>query len=487
MPRGRAGDPRFRLRRRRTPVTARRPTATATTPAAETTLEALWRAPGEDVAVVPGTSDHRVGANRISFLVVDKQGRVVERPTARVWLARGLKQVPFAQTTARLEPIGVPGGESAGVENIYVATITTPTPGKYWFLAEPVGGTKIQALGNVVVARKSAAPSVGDRAIPSKTPTLASTGGDLTALTTSRRPDRALLSNVGRAGARGEAAVRRRVRDAAVLPDADVRADGGRRLRGAEVAAGASASQFIHVEIYEDNDPAKGMNRWVKEWHLPTEPFTFVVDRTGVIRTKLEGAYSRRRARARGRRGPLTAERAGIGCRRCRASSRRCPSASASGSPSRAGSTRRWRSRGSARRARSPTHSPPTSARPTSRTSRACPVARGRSAPRRRSSSTASRSSSTRGSWRCSAARSTSRPAARRTSTRRRSGAPSPGRCSCRRCASTASTSGATARRTRATTSSGSSATACSRTPRSGSTSPGSTRCSSRSSADGRR
>jgi hypothetical protein len=44
--------------------------------------------------------------------------------------------------------------------------------------------------------------------------------------------------------------------------------------------------------VYADNDPAKGVNRWVKEWRLPTEPFTYVVDRKGVIRTKFEGAYS---------------------------------------------------------------------------------------------------------------------------------------------------------------------------------------------------
>ena len=50
--------------------------------------------------------------------------------------------------------------------------------------------------------------------------------------------------------------------------------------------------RFIHVEIYKGNDPANGVNRWVDEWKLPTEPFTFVVDRGGVIRTKLEGAFS---------------------------------------------------------------------------------------------------------------------------------------------------------------------------------------------------
>ena len=266
--------------------------ATATTPAAEETLEALWRAPGEDVAVVPGTSDHQVGANRISFLVVDKQGRVVERPTARVWLARGLKEVPFAETIARLEPIGVPGGDSAGVGGIYVATITTPTAGKYWFMAEPVGGRKIQALGNVVVTRKSTAPSVGDRAIPSKTPTLASTGGDLTALTTSRRPDRALYrTSVAQAIAAKEPfvvafATPQFCQTRTCGPTVDVVS----AVRKSQPASGKV--QFVHVEVYADNDPAKGVNRWVKEWRLPTEPFTYVVDRTGVIRTKLEGAYS---------------------------------------------------------------------------------------------------------------------------------------------------------------------------------------------------
>ena len=48
------------------------------------TLEALWRAPGEDVAIVPGTADFAPGSVRFTFLVIDGQGRVVTRPTAKV-------------------------------------------------------------------------------------------------------------------------------------------------------------------------------------------------------------------------------------------------------------------------------------------------------------------------------------------------------------------------------------------------------------------
>ena len=57
-----------------------------------------------------------------------------------------------------------------------------------------------------------------------------------------------------------------------------------------------SGVDFIHIEIYKDNDPAKGTNHWVDQWKLPSEPFTFVVDRTGVIRERFEGAFSADRA-----------------------------------------------------------------------------------------------------------------------------------------------------------------------------------------------
>jgi hypothetical protein len=50
--------------------------------------------------------------------------------------------------------------------------------------------------------------------------------------------------------------------------------------------------RFIHVEIYEGNDPAKGTNRWVNEWKLPTEPFTFVVGADGIIKERFEGTLS---------------------------------------------------------------------------------------------------------------------------------------------------------------------------------------------------
>ena len=50
--------------------------------------------------------------------------------------------------------------------------------------------------------------------------------------------------------------------------------------------------RFIHVEIYRGNDPQKGLNRWVREWRLPSEPWTFAVGRDGRIKAKFEGSVS---------------------------------------------------------------------------------------------------------------------------------------------------------------------------------------------------
>ena len=68
-------------------------------------------------------------------------------------------------------------------------------------------------------------------------------------------------------------------------PTVDVVEEVARRFEGRDV-------RFIHVEVFEDNDPAKGYNRWMKEWGLDTEPWTFVVGSNGSIVERYEGSVS---------------------------------------------------------------------------------------------------------------------------------------------------------------------------------------------------
>jgi hypothetical protein len=265
--------------------------ASETVPGGGLTLEELWRLPGEDVAVVAGTANHEPGEVRVSFLVVDGEGRVALLPTARVWVARGLEAKPFLESTAKLERIGVPGGAEADATHIYVVRVRLPEPGTYWLLAEPDGGPKVQALGNVVVSTDDPEPGPGDQAPASETPTLASAGGDLSELTTRTPPDESLL----------EYSVAQSLRDKVPFvvtfstpkycssrtcgPVVDVVVAVAERFEDEDV-------RFVHVEVFEGNDPAKGFNRWMREWGLETEPWTFLVGSDGKIVERFEGAVS---------------------------------------------------------------------------------------------------------------------------------------------------------------------------------------------------
>jgi hypothetical protein len=262
-------------------------------------LEALWKRPGEDVGLLQGTSDHAPGVVRISFLVVRGDGEAVFRPRARLWLARGLRERPFLEGTASLERVGIPGGyENDGdADRLYVGHLRIDRPGKYWLLAEPVGGEPIQALGNVVVKPRPASPAIGAPAPASDTPTLEDARGDPSRLTTRVPPDTELLrhSVAETLAARKPFVVvfatPKFCESRTCGPVVDVVDAVRRRHRGTGV-------RFIHVEIYAGNDPANGVNRWVEEWKLPSEPWVFVVGADGRVKAKFEGSVSVRELEA---------------------------------------------------------------------------------------------------------------------------------------------------------------------------------------------
>jgi hypothetical protein len=255
----------------------------------DATLEALLHAPGEDVAIVPGTADFGPGNIRLTFLVVDDQSRVVTRPKAKVWLARSLDGKPFLTTTARSERIGVEGGDDADVGAIFVTRFDIPKPGKYWLLAQPIGGRKIQAVGNVVVKDKPVAPDVGDPAVSAETPTLEN--ATIKQLSTSRVPDRELYRSSVKDALAAKVpfvvtfATPAYCQSRTCGPVVDVVSAVRKREAGSDV-------RFIHVEVYQDNDPAKGENQWFKEWHLPSEPWVFLVGPDGKVRERFEGTVS---------------------------------------------------------------------------------------------------------------------------------------------------------------------------------------------------
>lgn len=46
---------------------------------------------------------------------------------------------------------------------------------------------------------------------------------------------------------------------------------------------------FVHVEVYKNANPKYGLSETMKQWHLQTEPWIFIVDHSGRITAKFEG------------------------------------------------------------------------------------------------------------------------------------------------------------------------------------------------------
>ena len=60
---------------------------------------------------------------------------------------------------------------------------------------------------------------------------------------------------------------------------------------------------FIHMEIYNDNDPSKGVRPQVRAFHLPSEPWLFAIDTRRGDQRGDRGRLRRRSADRSGRKG----------------------------------------------------------------------------------------------------------------------------------------------------------------------------------------
>jgi hypothetical protein len=269
------------------------PETTASAQLPDWVKSALGEKNGPDVAATMGSSDFAVGENRMVFLVVRENGALVQTPTATVRYAAADGEPRTAR--AVLESLGAKeqggGQENPGqfdVTQVYVAHLKLPKEGRYWFVAAPAGES-IQAVGTIDVAVQSRTPALGSKAPASDNPTL--TDAPAKKITTADPPDSELLrySIADSLEAHAPFVV------VFATPEFCVSRVCGPTVEVVQKVAhefARSGVRFIHVEIYTDNDPKKGYNRWVREWRLPTEPWVFLVDASGKIRGKFEGAVS---------------------------------------------------------------------------------------------------------------------------------------------------------------------------------------------------
>ena len=130
---------------------------------------------------------------------------------------------------------------------------------------------------------------MGEKAISVHTPTLASVKGDASKIDTRVPPARDLLEHdlaevLGKRPVVLMFATPRLCASRTCGPVVDV-------MEQVKAQTG-SGPAFIHVEVYKENNVSKGFLPQLLKWRLPTEPWTFVIDRAGIVRERFEGTLS---------------------------------------------------------------------------------------------------------------------------------------------------------------------------------------------------
>jgi hypothetical protein len=173
---------------------------------------------------------------------------------------------------------------------VYVTELDFPSDGEWRIAALVKEGDETTGalLPSAVVGEFARIPRVGEKAPPIHTPTAGDVGGDLSQVTTRIPPD--TQNRVDFADVLGKEpvvllfATPQFCQSRVCGPVVDV-AEQVKETGGFDAA-------FIHMEIWKDNDPGTEVTtEQVRAYGLPTEPWLFVIDRQGTIRTALEGAF----------------------------------------------------------------------------------------------------------------------------------------------------------------------------------------------------
>ena len=252
---------------------------------------------GGTVEVGLATSVFTVGKSRLAFGVIDQQGQFVYGPTA-VYVAPqpgARAQGPFAAPADVLVTEGRYRSRQAAEETdpfaaVYQAQVPFRRRGSHSVLVVTrQGDGYVAAPAQVAVTTKQAdpIPDVGERAPKVATDTLESVKGNRDLLDTRTPPsemhEQSFDQVVGSKPVALLFATPQLCQSRVCGPVTDVAV----QLQ----AEYGDQMEFIHQEVYVDNDPNAGLREPLQRFRLPTEPWLFVVDSSGRITARLEGSF----------------------------------------------------------------------------------------------------------------------------------------------------------------------------------------------------
>ena len=250
--------------------------------------------------LAPATTVFTPGENRLAFGILSQENSFVYGPTA-VYVARSpsARQVDgpiLAPADVLVTEPAFRSQQAATEEDPFAAVydakgVDLDKAGRYAVLAvTKVGGRLVAAPSQIEVQAKSPVPGRGDPAPKVATDTVAS-AGSLEAVDTRVPPARELheQSFADVAGDKPVAllfATPQLCQSRVCGPVTDImlqlREKYGDRM------------EFIHQEVFVDNNQQKGLRPPLREFGLPTEPWLFTIDAQGRVAERLEGSFGLR-------------------------------------------------------------------------------------------------------------------------------------------------------------------------------------------------
>lgn len=249
------------------------------------------------LVIAPAAQAFELGPNRYPFGVFTVAGDQIGDADVALYFAKDSGspvQGPLPAQVASLET--KPAYRAQGSEGPGEATTAYVVPevefdrGGPWLaiaILKGPRGLEASRVPSPTVGRYRGVPKVGQKAPVIHTPTAADVGGDLARIDTRIPPDQ--MHAVDFADAVGKKPV---VLVFATPALCQSRVCGPVVDIAQQVADEyGDRADFIHMEVYNDNDPGKGIRPQLRAYGLPTEPWTFLIDRDGVVRDRIEGAY----------------------------------------------------------------------------------------------------------------------------------------------------------------------------------------------------
>jgi hypothetical protein len=262
--------------------------------------------------ITPSAEAFYPGTNRYPFLVAEKDtaagtpGKEIDDAEVAIYFAKvpehktkgaGFRQRAIGPFPARIESLatkppfqGETTTENPDVANVvYSADLHFPSDGEYRPVAlikEEDGWAKV-GLRSIQVGEFAKIPRTGEKAPLIQTPTAKSVGGNLAELSTRVPPD--TQNKVNYADVLGKEPILllfttpQFCQSRVCGPVVDVAQQAQHQFEG--------KANFIHMEIYNENDPSQGVRPQVRRFHLPTEPWLFAINREGVVSAAIEGGF----------------------------------------------------------------------------------------------------------------------------------------------------------------------------------------------------